>query len=213
MAKYTSNYIITAFLTISAACVGSFITQKQPQVVFDARLEAFPMKIGNWQGQDVGLDAGTRKALSGDSIVYRYYTNSMTKRQVCLLIVYRKYGRRGFTHRPEMCYPAAGWEIISKGYTHMPYDGHDVPARCVEAEKGGSWAIISYWFTSGRRTEANYVRQQAKMALDRLQRQKYGWAFIKVDVLEPRGSKDALDLTRAFMKDIGKPLTQTLTGK
>lgn len=210
MAKLTSNYIITACLTIVAACLGGFITQRQPQVAFDAHLEALPMIIGDWQGQDIELDTRTRDILSADRILFRYYTNSKTQRQVCLLIVYRKYGRREFAHRPELCFPAAGWEIRSTGYSLVPYLGHNVQARYVEAEKSGSRVLSTYWFASGRRMEANYVKQQMRMALDRLQRQKYGWAFLKVDVPLPHGREEAHDLTRAFMKDIEKPVTNTL---
>ncbi len=211
MAKRTPNYVITALLTIGAACLSSFISQRQPQVSFVPRLDALPMRIGDWQGRDTKLDPGIREALAGDGILCRDYTDSRG-RQISLLIVYRKYGRRGFTHRPEMCYPAAGWEVISKTYAHLPYAGHSIQVRQMEASKDGNRALVTFWFASGDRTEASYVKQQARMTLDRIQPHKYGWAFIRMDVYELQGHEEALGLTRAFIADIQKPLARILTG-
>ena len=102
--------------------------------------------------------------------------------------------------------------IVEKAYTDVPYSGREVPARLVLAEKGDRRQAITYWFASGKRTEASYVKQQALMAVDRLQAQKYGWAFIRVDTAEWQGHEEALATTRAFLKDIDKPLAELLSG-
>lgn len=207
----TTNYKVTAFLTVIAAIASGFVAYRQPMVRFEPKLDALPMRIGDWQGRDYDLDPGVRGALSADSILCRYYTDSRD-RQVSLLVTYRKYGRRSFTHRPEMCYPAAGWEIIGSEYARIPYAGRSVRVRRMEAGKDGTRMLVTYWFASGRRTEASYVRQQMLMALDRLQPRKYGWAFIRTDVYETRGRKESLEATRDFMRDIGKPLAEILAG-
>lgn len=213
MAEQTRNYMITALVTVAAACLTMSISGRQPQVSFEARLDALPMTVGDWRGQDIRIDAGTRDALSADGFLYRSYTHKGTGRQIGLLIVYRKYGRREFAHRPELCYPAAGWEIIRKSYTDMPYAGSSVPARLVVAEQEGYREVITYWFASGRRTEANYLKQQARMALDRMQPQTYGWAFIRVNTPEWYGHGEALDLTRDFADDLQAPLETVLSGR
>src|SRR5690606_35834132 len=68
MAKLTRNYMITALLTIGAACLGGLISQRQPEVSFSARLDTLPMTVGPWAGQNVRLDERTRNALSADSL-------------------------------------------------------------------------------------------------------------------------------------------------
>lgn len=213
MAEHTRRYVITALLTIGTACLSGFISQRQADVGFSARLDTLPMRVGPWMGQDVRMDAGTRNALSADSLLLRVYTHSTTRRQIGLLIVYRKYGRREFAHRPELCYPAAGWEIVRKAYTKMPYAGRDVTARLVVAEKGGSRESIAYWFASGHRTEANYVKQQARMALDRMHKHRYGWAFVRTNIPEACGRTEAVDLTREFVRDLERPLAKVLCGE
>lgn len=204
--------MIAALLTAGAACMNFALAHRQPEVKFDPTLESLSMDIGEWHGQEVQVDAGSRKAMGADRVLCRYYTDSRTGEQVSLLIVCRKHGRREFAHRPELCYPAIGWEITSRGYTHIPYAGRDVRARVVEAERDDNVVLVTYWFVSGRRAEANYIWQQAKMALDRLHTQRYGWAFIRVDVMATGGREEALNHTRAFMEDIEKPLADILIG-
>jgi EpsI family protein len=211
MAKRTPNYLIVAILTIASACAGFYVVGQSPRVSFDANLEALPMKIGIWQGEPLELDEGTISALKADRVLSRKYVNSETGEPLGLLIIYRKYGRREFVHRPELCYPAAGWEIVQKSCTTVPYAGRNVRARLVIAQTETAREAITYIFASGDRTEANFVTQQLRMALDRLQKQKYGWAFIRLNVPELYGDDQAIALTQAFMKDAEKPLRKVLT--
>jgi EpsI family protein len=130
-----------------------------------------------------------------------------------MLIVYRKYGRRDFAHRPELCYPAAGWEITGKTYTKMFYNGKAIDARLVTAEKDIGREVIAYWFASGDRTEANFAKQQLWMAMDRMQDRRYGWAFIRINVPVLYSDEEALEAARSFLKEMDKPLMKALTGQ
>lgn len=213
MHKRTPNYWLVALLTLAAAYAGNRAAVIAPVAKFSASLDKLPMKMGTWQGEDIKLDAVVMKALSADQVLCRQYTDSKTERQLGLLIVYRKYGRRDFSHRPELCYPASGWEIVGKSYTHVPYAGRSVRARLVIAEKDYSREAITYWFASGDRTEGNFAKQQLWMALDRLQKQRHGWAFIRVNVPEMSDDEEALELTRSFMKVAEGPLMDSLNGE
>jgi len=213
MANRAPNYILVTVLTLVTAAGGYWITRRSPHVSFSARLESIPLNISGWQGRDMEISKDIRKSLGADRLLSREYVNSKTGQGLGLLIVYRKYGRREFAHRPEMCYPAAGWEIVKKTYSSVPYAGTPVRARVVAAEREGNRELIAYWFASGERTEANFAKQQLWMALDRLQDQRYGWAFIRINVPALYGDEDALDLARAFLKDAGKPLRVALTGR
>ena len=213
MVKRTPNYILVAVLTILAASVGFYVSARTPRVSFDADLSALPMKIGVWEGKDLDLSEEVRAGLKADHILSRQYTHSKTGETIGFLVVYRKYGRREFAHRPELCYPAAGWEIVQKTYTTLPYAGRDVPTRLVIAQEYPVEEAIAYFFASGDRTEANYVKQQFVMAMDRLQEQKYGWAFIRLNVIASYGHEEAVELMQAFMKDAEKPLMKVLTGE
>jgi EpsI family protein len=212
MAKHTPKYILIAALTLLSAGFTHWSTGRTPTVSFSARLDQLPLTIGVWKGVDLPLTQDVKHALNADRILSRRYVSSETGQPVELLIVYRKYGRRDFAHRPELCYPAAGWEIIEKTYTTLPYNGNNVQARLVIAEKGITRDAIAYWFASGERTEANYVKQQLWMAMDRLQTHKYGWAFIRVNTPVFDNDDAAVTDMRSFLKEADRPLVQILTG-
>jgi EpsI family protein len=212
VANHTSKYVFIIGLTLVCAALSTWSASKSPAVRFSASLSDLPKKIGTWEGVDSEIDEATRKALGADATLARQYYDTKTGRTLGLLIVYRKYGRRDFAHRPELCYPASGWEIVRKDYTDLPYAGTQMPARLVIAEKSIDRDVIVYWFASGKRTEASYVKQQIKMALDRLQQQKYGWAFIRINTPSEGSDDEALARVRTFLRDAGKPLMETLTG-
>ena len=213
MHKRTTNYWLVALLTLAAAYAGNRVALTAPAAKFSARPDRVPMTLGTWHGEDIKLDATTMNKLAADQVLSRQYTDSKTERPLGLLIVYRKYGRRDFFHRPELCYPAAGWEIVDTSYTTIPYAGRNVQVRLVIAEQDMSREAVTYWFASGKRTEANYSKQQLWMALDRLQKQRHGWAFIRINVPEMSDDEEALEITRSFMKIAQGPLMESLTGE
>jgi hypothetical protein len=112
--KSRPNYLIVLLMLVVAAGATHWIRSRSAMVLFDADPASVPHTLGSWSGEDAEMNADTRGALEADEVLYRTYDHSDDIHSLGLLVVYRKYGRRGFVHRPEMCYPAAGWEIIHK---------------------------------------------------------------------------------------------------
>lgn len=204
--------MILAMLVIATG-VTYWVRAKPMQVLFSADLSKFPMQVGNWRGERDDLGAELQKTLDADDLVSFSYQSEDSYDRLGLMIAYRRYGRRGFAHRPEMCYPASGWTVISTSYVKVPYDGRDIQAKEVVAEKDDQREIIVYWFASGERTEANYVKQQYWMALDRLRTQKYGWAFVRVNCPVTITDDDARAEIRRFLQSASAPLASILTGR
>lgn len=210
--KKNKYFLVIALLIIS----GVFVYMLQHNVagaMFSADLNKLPLKMSGWSGSDQKLEKIVKDALNADSILSRSYVNHNTGDSVGLLIVYRKYGRRDFAHRPEMCYPAAGWELVGKKYITLTYQGKQVKAMEVTAEKAGARDIVVYFFASGDRTESNFIVQQYKMSFDRLSKQKYGWSFIRFNAPSMESDEKALENIRNFAKDIDKPLSSVLNDK
>ena len=212
MVKPAPKYSLVLLMFILTAAITYWVGLKPVSILFDPKLQSMPTSVGPWTGSDVELDASTKGALDADEVLYRHYANPLTDTEDGLLVVFRKFGRRGFAHRPEMCYPAAGWEIITKNYTTVPYGGKDIQAYRVIAQKDNEREIIVYWFASGRQVEANFVKQQFWMALDRLTTRKYGWAFIRVNSRVTSSDRDTMRQIRAFVGAMSTPLMTTLTG-
>jgi len=212
MGKRTPNYLVVLLLFVVAGAATYHVRGRPVKVTFAANLAAFPMKLGTWQGVNDEMTPEVQKGIGADSVVARTYTQPGSDYYMGLLVAYRKYGRRGFVHRPEMCYPAAGWEIVGQGYANVPYNGRNTRAVKIVAEKQDAKEVVLYWFASGERVEANYVRQQLWMALDRLQTQKYGWAFIRINSPVITSEEDTLRQIREFMASASDPLVRVLTG-
>ena len=211
MASRTPNYKLVIAILVLATAVTYWARLKPVKVLFTADLQAFPPSIGSWTGRSDRIDKTLRGFLNADEVLSRTYTGGDGYGEMGLWVVYRKYGRRDFAHRPEMCYPASGWEIVGRGCTTVPYGGREIQAVKVVAEKDGERELIVYWFASGARTEANFARQQLFMALDRLRTQKYGWAFIRLNCPVTDTEEATLASVRDFMSSASGPLERVLT--
>ncbi len=211
MVKRSPNYALVFGLLIIAIVATNWMREKPASVLFTPNFKAFPKTVGSWTGHDMIVDKEVRKVLNADKVLTRTYTESEYGNSAGLLIVYRKYGRRDFIHRPEACYPAAGWKIVEREETKIPFNGKNIPAIKVIAEKDNAREIIVYWFSSGDRTVADYMKQQYMMALDRFQTRKYGWSFIRINCPVFDSDNATMDTIRQFARDMSDPIVKTLT--
>lgn len=212
MVKPAPNYFLVLLMFLIAAAGTYWVSSKPVKVLYNPDMDSFPRSIGSWNGNNLDLDAETKKVLDADEVLFRKYASDSSNTDMGLLVVFRKFGRRGFAHRPEMCYPASGWEIISKSYTTVPYGGKNIQAFKVVAQKDNAKEIIVYWFASGQQVEANFAKQQLWMSLDRLKTKKYGWAFIRINSPVVSTEDDTMKQIRSFVRTASSPLMSTLTG-
>lgn len=210
MGKRSPNYIIVIALLVVTATISYWVRYKPVEALHTPDLTAFPRTIGPWTGEDQAMTEDVAEGIEADEYLWRVYLDDDDLNYLGLLVVYRKYGRRGFVHRPEMCYPAAGWELPTKRYVTLPYNGDQVKARLVNATRADEKELVLYWFVSGDRIEGSYVKQQYLMALDRMQTNKYGWAFVRINVPVIYSEEDALEHVRKFLGMASGPLQDAL---
>ena len=211
MAEQKPKYIIIFLMLAVVAGLTWWVRSKPAEAKFSADFTSFPKVIGSLKGVDQPLSKQTLADINADSCLCRLYSDPGSDKSAQLLVVYRKYGRRGFVHRPEMCYPASGYELVTTGYTTVPYNGRNVRAVKLTAVNGADKQLVIYWYASGERTQANFVWQQVAMALDRLQPSRYGWAFIRLSVSMPNSEQEAVERARKFLVDARRPLAACLT--
>lgn len=211
MVKRSPNYALVFGLLIVCIIATNWMRERPASVFFSPDLKAFPKSVGLWTGRDLTIQKEVRKVLNADEVLSRMYTESKYGNSAGLLIVYRKYGRRDFIHRPEACYPASGWKIVERGNTTVPFDGKNVPAIKVIAENGNAREIVVYWFSSGDRTVSNYMKQQYMMALDRFQTRRYGWSFIRINCRVLDSDDETMNIIRQFTRDMSDPIVKTFT--
>jgi EpsI family protein len=177
-------------LGVAAILTGYFWAR--PTLLADgADVTAIPKQIGDWQAvYDVQDSGDVMKQQSADSYLHRYYRRPSDGMVIELLAVYRRYGRRDFAHRPDQCYPAAGFQITQQDATTLTWARRQETARHLLAEPGNAKLAngapypasmtTTYLFVSGNRTESDFLKQQLWMALERVFRNKNGWTFIRL---------------------------------
>lgn len=72
-------------------------------------LKQFPLKINNWQGEDVDNGKTIEESTHCDDFLFRLYRNTETNQSVNVYITYHSQPRTMLGHRPEICFTASGW--------------------------------------------------------------------------------------------------------
>ena len=112
---------------------GSDVTPLPP-----GTLDKLPLDLGGWIGRDVPLDENVIKATDTDQHVNRAYRNAENTRQVGLWVAYGVRFRDLMPHRPEVCYPGTGWNLLSAEEMSLPLDdGSTLHCRLLRFDRGG----------------------------------------------------------------------------
>jgi EpsI family protein len=129
-----------------------------------------PRQVANWQSRKSDElvvpqeDDYTAKLYENlETFVYEG-TNSPT---MMLLLAYNSVQQNDVqAHRPEVCYPAGGYPIISSEELAVKYKSKVISGRYLIAERGpSSFEHIVYWIRIGDRFPTSWAQQRLDMAL------------------------------------------------
>jgi len=117
-------------------------------------LERLPLRLGNWYGQESPLDETLVRATDTDDHVSRSYVRVGTPGVVALFIGYGVHLRDLMPHRPDVCYPGAGWAIEDRKDLTVPLSaGGQLPCRLFTFRRGGLDAqrihVLNYYIVDG----------------------------------------------------------------
>jgi EpsI family protein len=133
--------------------------------------EIIPSTIGTWQSTNVSdlLDVKSDDSLMNKlygQIVERIYKNTQTQSEIMMLFAYGDTQSNDLQlHRPEVCYPAFGFEIVRSQLISIPLSaGFSLPAKILMAHSPSRDETIVYWSRLGDFLPTNGGEQR----LDRL---------------------------------------------
>ncbi len=127
---------------------------------------AFPKQFGDWRidtAMPVVLPAPDVQAVLNkiyNQVLSRTYINTKGER-VMLSVAYggdQSDGTRA--HRPEVCYPAQGFQMLSNTAASYPIAGQQLPVRTLVAKLGGRVEPISYWVVVGEELALSGTEQK-----------------------------------------------------
>jgi len=161
-------------------------------------LNAFPMSLGRWQGEDLTFSEVVTEELKADETLARRYTDD-EGRSVWFVIIFHQNERYG-AHEPIVCYRAQGWGVVDQGLTTLARENGDFDANWVLVESGGQTRVAVYWwYTAGDLATADRDEFMAGMAAAGLKENVTFGAFIRVStVVGPGDFEEALALAREF---------------
>lgn len=118
-------------------------------------LARFPIHLGDWEGQEVPMDQRVVQATDADQILNRRYHRAGGRESVALFVAYGVRLRDLAPHRPEVCYPGAGWTLRDHQTLDLKAaDGSTLPCRLMQFEKGGLQVqrirVLNYYIVDGQ---------------------------------------------------------------
>jgi EpsI family protein len=118
-------------------------------------LAKLPLIIGEWSGQDIPLDVEIVRRTDTDDLINRRYQRAGGSQAVSLYVAYGVRLRDLSPHRPEVCYPGAGWTLDeNKSMELKGADGSQVPCRLLRFHKGALISdkilVLSYYIIDGQ---------------------------------------------------------------
>jgi EpsI family protein len=127
----------------------------------------FPKAFADWvvdDRQPVQLVSPDTQAILDqlyNQVLTRTYVSKTTGERIMLSVAYggdQSDGTRA--HRPEVCYPAQGFEVLANRETTMQTASHAIRVRQLVARLGARVEPISYWVTVGDRIALTGTEQK-----------------------------------------------------
>lgn len=202
--------------TAAAGIILTKATEFQPQRI-DPLEKIIPARLGVWAQSPLGdlrLPRGENPEDGFyDQVLTRYYT-STTSLPIMLLIAYGG-SQSGDTsiHRPEMCYPAAGFALGGSATVAIPVsEGSPITARQITARAPGRTEQILYWSRIGTDYPTTNFEQRKLLLQNALAGRALDGALVRISTIDPDLS-EALPTLLAFAESllhIGDPRARAL---
>lgn len=186
--------------------VGLVANSRRPDVPFrmieGARLDPlFPKQVGDWSYEtSSGLVLPPADQLRDrlyNAVLTRYYA-SPTQLPVMLLVAYNG-TQDGMlqVHRPEVCYPASGYELLEQRL--IPLDvggGLTVPGHYIGARSASRSEQLIYWTRIGNDFPTRWWAQHWAVAKENLKGRVPDGVLVRISTAAPDDKSATLTLMR-----------------
>lgn len=176
-------------------------------------LKQLPVRIGDWTGRDVPLDARVIKATDTDDHVNRVYVRSGAREKVNLWVAYGVRFRDLMPHRPEVCYPGSGWTFQEKQELTLDTpDGTPLVCRLLTFTRGGlrndRITVLNYYILDGNyRPDVAALRERTW----KIQPDLEYVAQVQVTCSESAYQSDATGSVKRFAAESAGPIRDLLS--
>lgn len=149
---------VTISLCLTSAAVAAYLLTPNllPTQTAPSLEERIPTQIGDWRFIQTSLipadvTAGNSMDQPYNQVVMRSYVNQQGKIIQLAVAWGEKQRQEVKIHRPELCYPAQGWQVVDIRNTTFPIsNAHPITGkRMVARNRYGKLEAVSYWIRIG----------------------------------------------------------------
>ncbi|MBZ8140323.1 EpsI family protein [Rubrivivax gelatinosus] len=169
MKASTAKASVVLFLAVGAFAAAHALKPTVHLADLRARVDLqtmFPREFGGWRVDDtqqVQLVSPDTQALLDriyNQTLSRTYINAGRQRIMLSVAYGGDQSDATRVHRPEVCYPAQGFQMLANSETLLPLDGQSLRVRRLVAKLGGRVEPITYWITVGERVAISGTEQK-----------------------------------------------------
>ena len=197
MNNKTFIFIAVILTAVAVFSLISYIPVK-PDAVMKISITDFPKVIRGWKAQDIPLDERVYELLETKNLIMRNYINKQGDSINCY-IIYSQDNRK-VAHPPEICLQGEGATVVDKTAIQIT---DSIKATKLILEKPFSRDLVIYWYKTGNLNTNDYIKQQLKIAINRMLGKSSSGALIRLATEIKGDDQDkALILIQSFAKHI-----------
>jgi EpsI family protein len=152
-----AGLVAASQLTVIAICGRTESTPAHLPAVGPTTL---PKVIGDFTGRDEPLDEHILSATGADAMLNRVFRNRLGDTVFANVSLWTQ-SDMGIPHKPDQCYPSAGWEIVSRRMLDVPLSsGKTIQVKQFVFQRGTDRIAVAFWVHLGDEivTESEGVR-------------------------------------------------------
>jgi EpsI family protein len=189
--RHQFRFLLAVMMLVSTAI---FLEARGGREISPPRepLSAFPYRLSEWVGSDVGIANDVRDVLGPGDFLLRVYKNtSIPEPYVDLFVAYFPTQRTGDTiHSPRNCLPGAGWTPVeySRVQISLPRRDPFLANRYVIA-KGQDRQLVLYWYLAHGRAVASEYWAKFYLVVDSMRMNRSDGSLIRLTTPIRRGEE------------------------
>lgn len=210
MTPVTRLSVVLAFIMVSASALVFAVQARVGAPVereFPRYEEIVPTAFGDWQvaersGGVVNPQQQEQLDELYSEIIARTYVNRVTGEHVMLSMAYGEdQSRQSQVHRPEVCYPAQGFQIVASAKDALALGDTRVPVMRLVAKANARVEPITYWIRVGDNVVRGYFEQKLATIKRRLAGERSDGLLFRVSSIDSDAPR-AYSVHERFVSDL-----------
>lgn len=209
-----------AIAVLAGTALMAAVDVREEMVPNRASLNAFPLVLGEWRGDEQLVEQSVLNALKADDTIMAIYERESDPFQVGLWMAYYSTQRGGrAVHSPSVCLPGGGWKLQVMETVQVPgvrADGQDLPVNRSLIVQGEQRQLVYYWFWQRGRMLTNEYLVKWYIFWDGLTRNRTDGALVRLTTPVDKGPAAVAEADRRlqeFARTLDPKLAYFLPGE